>query len=134
MRIISNNNRGIYKFRFSEMWQLIWCIIHKHIKAARLTSTWIHSHTFQYWRHLKMLTSSEILMHMSNNYVSLFITFLFCQQTRSVFKQIICIIFFKNIIQIFQLHVYFPDWIPIDFYTTIYYDERFKEPLIVSAI
>lgn len=81
-----------------------------------------------------MLTSSEILMHMSNNYVSLFITFLFCQQTRSVFKQIICIIFFKNIIQIFQLHVYFPDWIPIDFYTTIYYDERFKEPLIVSAI
>lgn len=43
-----------------------------------------------------MLTSSEILMHMSNNY----------------------------------LHVYFPDWIPIDFYTTIYYDERFKEPLI----
>lgn len=28
------------------------------------------------------------------------------------------------------LHVYFPDWIPIDFYTAMYFDERFKEPLV----
>lgn len=80
-----------------------------------------------------MPSSYEFLTYLSNSYVSLLTignsSFLFFIKRERVLNRI----FVPRLYFQFQLHVYFPDWIPIDFYTAMYFDERFKEPLVVSA-